>query len=93
MLAADHCGEKKLIHVTAPIPDEPLCVDITLHYIASSIPLFYTTLYSVKSLLQNTTEYSTEYIQLQYNYVRRIGLSPGRTRSRSLSLGGAGWTF
>lgn len=24
MLEADHCGEKKLIHVTAPIPDEPL---------------------------------------------------------------------
>lgn len=92
MMEADHCGEKKLIHVTAPIPDEPLCVDITLLYIVYSIPLFYTTLYSVKSLLQNTTEYTTEYIQLQLCTENRP-FSGAHPEPISLSLGGAGWIF
>ena len=35
MLAADHCGEKKRSHVTAPIPDEP-----ELQYVWIGIPSF-----------------------------------------------------
>ena len=83
MLPADHCGEKKRSHVTAPIPDE-------LFLILYSIELYSTTLYFylVYTLLRYqllcTEYYSIEYTSTtttEYNYAR-IGLSPA---SRSLS--------